>query len=620
MTAAAGIRPLTASQAQTFEHAQHLARAGQHGQAVMLANALVAEAPGAADAHHLLAMCLAESGADVAAEQSFRAALSLAPMSRPMLLNFSTWLRRRQRGIELLDTLRDALASAPEDEALLMQVGMVELESGQATRAIGTFNRLLVRAPRSLPGWHAIGNAQRVAGHPERALSSFKRTIEIDAGYVPGWVNLGATQRELGRVGEALASFSHASALGYATPEFMDVVAGTLADAGEPDRALAMARETVARHPDFAAGHVNLAHLAWEFGDGASPESDPLIDLRIAAGRQPGNRSLQMAYLRLLLEARDGEQAVEQARFIRDRFGDDLVSLWLAADANTLAGQLSDAGAQYERALRLGGDRNPALLNACARHDLATSRPELASKHASLATLLDPSNQEGWALLSTAWRLLGDAREFWLCDYERFVGFVAAEPPAGASLDEFLGHLTEALDGMHRGMRAPVNQTLRNGSQTRGRLFGRNEPSVVAAETALRTAVETWLSGLPTEEAHPFLGRNTGRVRYSGSWSVKLRSSGRHANHVHPLGWLSSAFYVSLPASMTASSDDAGCLQLGQPLEELGLSLQPRRVIRPRPGWVALFPSYMWHGTMPFIDDAPRLTVAFDMLPDPGGH
>lgn len=81
---------------------------------------------------------------------------------------------------------------------------------------------------------------------------------------------------------------------------------------------------------------------------------------------------------------------------------------------------------------------------------------------------------------------------------------------------------------------------------------------------------------------------------------------------------MSSAFYVSLPPSVAQKSDEedtAGYIQFGQPPVELGLGLAPRRVIRPRVGHVALFPSYMWHGTVPFEDDLPRITVAFDMTP-----
>jgi hypothetical protein len=107
-------------------------------------------------------------------------------------------------------------------------------------------------------------------------------------------------------------------------------------------------------------------------------------------------------------------------------------------------------------------------------------------------------------------------------------------------------------------------------------------------------------------------------VRFAGAWSVRLWSSGKHVTHMHPEGWMSSAFYVALPPSLgtpRADGGQAGYIQFGQPPDELGLGLPPRRVVQPRPGRLALFPSYFWHGTVPFEDDAPRMTVAFDMQP-----
>ena len=50
-------------------------------------------------------------------------------------------------------------------------------------------------------------------------------------------------------------------------------------------------------------------------------------------------------------------------------------------------------------------------------------------------------------------------------------------------------------------------------------------------------------------------------------------------------------------------------------MAELGLDLQPRMQLQPQPGKLALFPSYQWHGTVPFDDPEPRLTIAFDMQP-----
>jgi hypothetical protein len=39
------------------------------------------------------------------------------------------------------------------------------------------------------------------------------------------------------------------------------------------------------------------------------------------------------------------------------------------------------------------------------------------------------------------------------------------------------------------------------------------------------------------------------------------------------------------------------------------------KLIEPRVGRLILFPSYYWHGTTPFSEEADRLTVAFDVVP-----
>jgi hypothetical protein len=96
---------------------------------------------------------------------------------------------------------------------------------------------------------------------------------------------------------------------------------------------------------------------------------------------------------------------------------------------------------------------------------------------------------------------------------------------------------------------------------------------------------------------------------------VLLKSGGRHSNHIHPQGWISSALYIELPPR--GEPKDAGWLTLGEPDEKLGLDLPPRRTIEPKPGQLVLFPSWMWHGTKPF-QDGERLTIAFDVAPPYG--
>jgi len=152
---------------------------------------------------------------------------------------------------------------------------------------------------------------------------------------------------------------------------------------------------------------------------------------------------------------------------------------------------------------------------------------------------------------------------------------------------------------------------VRGGTQTDGHLFQRIEPEIVAMREVIRQAVTEHAAQLPpADPKHPLLRSRPEKVEFTGAWSVRLTAGGSHANHVHPMGWLSSALYIVLPPDL--GQDDAGWLTLGEPQAQLGLDLPPFRIVEPKPGRLALFPSWMWHGTRPF-GEGERMTVAFDV-------
>ena len=57
------------------------------------------------------------------------------------------------------------------------------------------------------------------------------------------------------------------------------------------------------------------------------------------------------------------------------------------------------------------------------------------------------------------------------------------------------------------------------------------------------------------------------------------------------------------------------CIRFGQPPFRTDPPLAAEHYERPKPGRLVLFPSYMWHGTVPFTTDEKRMTIAFDILP-----
>ncbi|MFN4115046.1 MAG: tetratricopeptide repeat protein [Inhella sp.] len=601
---------LRVDQAQLAQHAYTLLGVGRAAEALELAERLVAVAPMAPDALQLRAICMAESGQFDAAEQGLRAALDLLPGQPAILANLATLLRRAGRLQEALDAWSGLVLARPMHAASWMELGQTALAMRMFPRAREAFRKAVELQAQYPQAWQALAETWRAEGDLEAAEDVLRQGLRHSPDALALMAALGQVLRLAGRADEALPWFTQATTQPDPPPAWLDAMAGALLDSGRVGEALNLIQSLTDRHPGFAPAQVTRARMLWEHPRAAV---EPLAQLETLCRQQVDAQELQLALLGLLIDARRLEAALAQVERLRAR-EDSPLMVALQADVLQRMGRVEEAGPLYARAhSALSGDAD--FLNAHARHLLSRAEPEAAARCAEQAIALDAHDQEAWACLSTAWRLLGDEREQWLCDYERLIAFVEIEPPPGfGSLQEYLGMLARRLHGLHQAQAEPMQLSLRGGSQTAGRLFGRADALLDATQRALQRQVDAWLAALPSDNAHPFLSRRRAGVRFSGSWSVRLRRQGCHVNHIHRQGWLSSAFYVELPPSVLGDGLD-GCIGFGEPPKDLGLDLAPRRLIKPKPGHLALFPSYMWHGTRPFDDDAVRLTIAFDMLP-----
>ena len=183
------------------------------------------------------------------------------------------------------------------------------------------------------------------------------------------------------------------------------------------------------------------------------------------------------------------------------------------------------------------------------------------------------------------------------------------------TIDAPLQALAADLNALHRYRAHPFQQSVRGGGQLPIHAKEMERASIATLFQRLQEAVARHVMRIGTG-ADPLRSRNTGRFAWAGAWSVRLSSGGHHTDHVHQRGWISSAFYVSVPPVMKPEAAHAGWLRLGRPGITTQPALEPDHRVKPEPGKLVLFPSYMWHGVEPFESDQHRLTVAFDVVPE----
>ncbi len=241
------------------------------------------------------------------------------------------------------------------------------------------------------------------------------------------------------------------------------------------------------------------------------------------------------------------------------------------------------------------------------RHALRSGDPARAVAEA-LPLTTGPSAMLYWPYLSLAWRLLGDDRAEWLDQPQRLIqtfdcGWSAAE----------LSELAEVLRGLHTAAAPYLEQSVRGGTQTDRSVLLRREAPLQRIKARLLDLIHDYAAALPPQDpTYPLLGAPRGALLIEGSWSVRLAQQGYNVPHTHALGWLSTAFYVALPDPAKLGPPPAGHIAFGQPPAELNLPLEPYRTIAPAAGRLAVFPSTMWHATVPF-EQGERLVIAFDI-------
>jgi hypothetical protein len=348
---------------------------------------------------------------------------------------------------------------------------------------------------------------------------------------------------------------------------------------------------------------------------GNMPEATRALDQ--ALGKFPHDDALRATKAALLQGAGDARGAFACLAERASR-GEAHPSLLVRAGLAALEFEPATALTLAQRALRALPDNHTARKLLCAA---CLGVGEGARALAESATLLPsaPDDQYLIAMQTTALRLLNDPRYESFCDYDGMVLSTLIEtPPGWPDLGSFLTELTSHLEALHNPHGHPLlYQSLRRGTETTQDLSRSNDPVIQALFRAFAAPIARYRDHIGQGE-DALRRRNRGATRFNGGWSVRLHRDGYHTSHVHPKGWISSACYIQLPDRMRAGHTAEGVLSFGAPGMLTTPLLPPELSVRPETGLLVLFPSYFWHGTLPFHSDQPRLTVAFDAVPDTG--
>lgn len=521
----------------------------------------------------------------------------------------------------------EALRRFPTDASLLNSVGSFYAGQDAVERALGLFDRALAIDPSHLDAglnraivltrlgratdasaflvanaswlrrhpryWNVLGQARLERGAPLDAVIAYDAALEHDQGDTRALHGRALAALHAG-ASDAVAWHERALA---ATPGDRHVALGlaqALEAQGEGEEARQWATALVRQLPDWPPGLELLAAQRWAAGerDSFTDHFDPALGPEVA-----------LAHAAMLAGVDRHAQAAEVAGAAARRWPgrDDLTLVELVA-----AGEAGDLARVDEILDRHPRERWPVER---ARQALRRGDPAAAAALLERVTRATPGDIAAWSLLGVAWRLDANPRHDWLSCQDGLVQQMSLELDPSA-----IDAVIATLNTLHDRSAMPIGQSVKDGHQTRGSLFARDEPALGVFRAAVERALDRYRAGLPhADPRHPLLRHRDDPWRIAGSWSIRLDGRGRHAAHIHPHGIVSSACYIDVPASVVEPSRP-GWLEIGRPPAGLRTDLPGLTQVCPRAGHCVLFPSYLFHGTRP-ITAGRRLTIAFDVAP-----
>ncbi len=554
---------------------------------------------------HLMGMIKKAQGQWDGAERYLRSAVAHALSDGRYYNDLGVVLQTRGALSEAIRVFRAAKALMENNAGVRVNLVRCLIGAGEFADAEEEARAFIVASPGA-EAWTLLSQVQRAQEQNDQALASAEAALECAPNSRSVQLSYASALERAGRQREALAQYELLVAQKLDSPELALALARALYAEGDTSRAETVLEQAAKAWP---SAHIHAALARMRLLRGEEQASTALLEEALL--QRPADLMLRLGGADVLHRGGHNAKAL-------DILGAGLRVMPDAPPLLTAAAVLLDELDRTEDALRMlrrvveltQGERS-AQRNLL----MALLRSRKAGEALQLARALradDPHEQYLMAVEHTAMRALGQGEYRQMCDYARFVRSYELTPPRGYfTIENFNAALADTLRRQHRVNAHPLDQAVHRCSQTQRSLLTINDPHLRSFLRMVEEAIGDYISRLSAEDV---LGaRRTERYRIAGLWSTRIADGGHQPNHVHDRGWISAAYYVALLPQERPANPQSGWLKFGEPNRPLP-NCGPEAMQEPNEGRLVLYPSYMWHGVVPF-EGSERLSLSFDVIP-----
>jgi uncharacterized protein (TIGR02466 family) len=418
-----------------------------------------------------------------------------------------------------------------------------------------------------------LGIALTQLNRLDEATNAYAQAIRVQPGFFEAHGNLGTILQRQGKLEGAIESYQKGLKINPQDARGHFNLGTALRDKGDLPAAIESYKKAIQLFPNYTDAHNNLGETLRDFGDMDAAVKSYQAALALNASHPNANYNMaEFLYL-----AKQYDEAIPY--FERSQLDD-----WQARRLYCLyKAEKFDAFAANRDALASGMPNTlPFVATLSTHYSINFNQP-------------DPYNY------------CKNAFDF---VYQQPIAELAE--PNSALLKQLLYDINNA-DIAER-----VQGMLTKGKQSAGNLFKRPEASFRALAELIKQEFINYkkqFSGADCELIKSF----PTELEFTSSWYVKMRQGGHLSPHIHEIGWLSGAVYLAMPTPKDNSNE--GAFEYGTHGDDYPIRDSQQRAkfttasILPKVGDIVLFPSSLFHRTIPYHADENRICIAFDLKP-----
>ena len=446
--------------------------------------------------------------------------------------------------------------------------GIALANANRLEEAIACYQKAIALNPTFAVALYNQGTSLQALMRLDEAADVYRKVLALDPQFFEAHGNLGMVLQLQGRLDEAIASYRKTLSINPNDTLGHYNLATALRNHGKLEEAIASYAKAIALFPSYVDAYANMGEALFDFG---KPD-EAVASYRQALAIAPDNAAANYKMGIFLYDA--GELSAAIPHFQRSQMAD-----WRERSLYCLY-----KTEQYE-AFKQGLQVMRAEKNVS---------PFLATLSTHYATNFGTEDQYNFCknpldfVYHNNIETLSENNSSLLADLLRDINFA---------------EIAKRKQGR-----------LHYGVQSSGNLFKRPEASFKALASLIALEVEKYRVKFAGQDCELMKSFPT-NIEFSSSWYVKMSSGGHLTSHIHEEGWLSGSVYLSIPQLKQGEHD--GSIEFSTHGDNYPQKHQnfPAQAIAPVVGDIVLFPSSLFHRTIPFSSNEERICVAFDIKP-----